>query len=121
MAGESGGVLGRPIADGEGGARNFAKNRARRSTSEGRSARLLASMSDNHVLCFSLCAFIAIPFLRSADFFAPTDAILSWDAFNKASKRSRSRPAPLTGDSGGRRGESCLGDCGELAEGGGER
>lgn len=78
-------------------------------------------MLDNHVLCFSLCALIAISFLRSADFLAPTNALLSCEAFNKASKRSRSRPEPFTGESGGRRGESCLGKRGELAEGGGER
>ena len=58
---------------------------------------------------------------RAGDFFPPTARLRSLDALSNASKRSRSRPWPRTGESLGRSGDNCLGERGETTGGGDKR
>lgn len=118
MAGDSGGVFGTLMDEGDGGALTLDKNRRRRSTRVRVSGPLEYIANQCHPPCLVLWVLRAISFLRSVAFFAPTDALRSLEACKSASNRSRSIPPPLTGESGGRRGDNCLGRSCDFVGGG---
>lgn len=116
--------MGNKVAVGEGGAKTLDRKRARRSTERKLKTNLEFWMARHRTItlpCFVLCTFSAISLRRSGDLLPPTARLRSLEALNNASKRSRSRPWPRTGESLGRSGDNCLGERGDTAGGGDSR